>query len=375
MPLRERRETQQQRELDEIRSRRADEWRREQRASPSSGSGGAGPRDALKKVVAWIYNKKWRILATAGCVAAFVLRPGEDSFRKYLKAREGLGGAARNLLEDTLFNLIGLKGTLRVTSYGLFSIAQQGECEAQHPLSAIREAGRWPYPGLVMSGGQPGGGEKYYIGALGAWLPLPCAKLMSARTISGSAEQDLELLVGANIAVWLAWQLCPNVFMTRHFTVDPANAQDRPYTLLTAAFSHKSAQHLISNMHSLLAVAPLLQRALGRSRFNLLFLGGGACSSLVSAACNQAMGRVVHSLGASGGVLALLACNARLFPDQQYLWWGDIQLDAPKFLCATLCLDIFRNVLTSETHKVDVWGHLGGALFGLCFCVYLQRPV
>lgn len=145
------------------------------------------------------------------------------------------------------------------------------------------------------------------------------------------------------------------------------------------------ARHLISNMHSLVTIAPLVQAALGRRRFIILYLGGGAAASLTSILFNrvrprrpcpvchllavclghqlstpdfpphaQVMGRrKTGTLGASGAIFALLArcfkslslavptthnwlcdgapslsqaANAMMFPELRYSWWGGAEL-------------------------------------------------
>lgn len=50
------------------------------------------------------------------------------------------------------------------------------------------------------------------------------------------------------------------------------------------------SSHLLSNMHSLVTVAPLVQAALGRRRFVLLYVGGGLAASLTSVLFNRARG-------------------------------------------------------------------------------------
>lgn len=115
-----------------------------------------------------------------------------------------------------------------------------------------------------------------------------------------------------------------------------------------------SPAHLLANMHSLVAVAPLLQGVLGRRHVLHLYVGGGVTASVVSLLWHRLQsggargrrsgvrdddgGAYGGSLGASGAVMALLACNALLFPHQQYQYWGGLTLDATQMLATKVAL-------------------------------------
>ena len=75
------------------------------------------------------------------------------------------------------------------------------------------------------------------------------------------------------------------------------------YRLLTAAFLHGSIIHLLLNMYVLYMFGPMLEGALGRLRFSVLYLvsalGGSAASFAFSSPGTP-------SLGASGAVFGLL---------------------------------------------------------------------
>ena len=99
------------------------------------------------------------------------------------------------------------------------------------------------------------------------------------------------------------------------------------YRLLTAAFLHAGTFHLLSNMFALVSLGPVLEQALGRSRFFALYvvsaLGGSTLSYLVSDPGTLGVGAsgaifglfgayyvVVRRMGGNtGSILGLLAVN------------------------------------------------------------------
>lgn len=66
----------------------------------------------------------------------------------------------------------------------------------------------------------------------------------------GEALPVIGGLIGANVAVYGAWQTVSPRTMTRHFTMSTEDIYKRPHTLLTSMFSHKDGYHLLGNMVS-----------------------------------------------------------------------------------------------------------------------------
>jgi len=278
------------------------------------------------------------VLGTAGVTAGILLCPDENSFREYLRITHG--GAARTYLEDAA-KWLGMKGaSVTVTSYGVLAMGRRG--------------------------------ARTFLGALGTWIELPTKHTfsLSASRPGGANPLDLEVIVGVNVLVMLTWHVVSERHMRRHFTCNSVNAAERPHTILTSAFSHISPLHLINNMHTLMTVGPLLQGVLGSGHVRILYMGGALASSLVSVLYHAALGhRDVGSLGASGAVMALLACNACRLPQQEYHYLGGAPLSAQQLLYTRLILDCISASMGMERF-VDVWGHLGGALFGTMYYMH-----
>ena len=199
------------------------------------------------------------------------------------------------------------------------------------------------------------GGGRSYLGAYGSWWTLPRLDAV------GSADLDVRLIILANTAIFLAWQIAPSSFMEKRFMSSLANTRLRPYTLLTSMFSQQTPPHWIANMQSLAAVAPLVQRRLGRLRFLQLYLLSGlsgSVASLVTARMSRAR-QLERSLGASGAVYGLLAAAAMM------AGWGQggsvlgVNLSAAEMLGARCLAE-----LLDPPKGIAVWAHAGGAAFG-----------
>ena len=234
------------------------------------------------------------------------------------------------------------------------------------PRSFPREGGAWrraTFTDLhVLTWARSGG--VHHIGLLGRWVAL---------RLPGSANDDVVVILAANALVFLGWQSARRlVWMSKHFTCTLDNIRRRPWTLLTASFSHASVQHLCSNMYTLSLMAPIVQSLLGRCGFLALYLGGGMAAnagSLLMRRLSHARTRHTASLGASGGLYALMACNAVLNRRRQFSWWLGMQLSGVQLLFANVAMEFI-----TTAGGVDVPGHaFGAAAGGLAAHIVRQR--
>lgn len=122
----------------------------------------------------------------------------------------------------------------------------------------------------------------------------------------------------------------------------------RWYELITSAFLHANATHILLNMLSLAIIGPPVEREMGRLRFLLLYMlaaVGGSIGYYLLAPSNQ------PGLGASGAIFGLLGAYfviARLrgWPTQQIL------------------ILLVINVLYSFSGGIAWQAHLGGLVVG-----------
>jgi len=133
------------------------------------------------------------------------------------------------------------------------------------------------------------------------------------RTVLGGRVRDdgnrlTIALIGANVAVYLLGLLVGTSQLQLQFANLPGTpgqigvAGGQYYRLLTAAFLHAGAFHLLMNMLALASLGPALEAALGRLRFASLYLLsalGGSVAGFLLAAPGQ------FSVGASGAIFGL----------------------------------------------------------------------
>jgi membrane associated rhomboid family serine protease len=121
------------------------------------------------------------------------------------------------------------------------------------------------------------------------------------------------------------------------------------YRLLTAAFLHGGVVHLLLNMYALYMFGPLLEGALGRLRFTVLYLVSALGGSAVSYTFSNPG---TPSLGASGAVFGLLGAflvvNRRLGRDNSSIM-------------VLLAINLGYGFLVPQ---IDWRAHLGGLVTG-----------
>ena len=201
----------------------------------------------------------------------------------------------------------------------------------------------------------------------------------------------ISALVCTNVAVFLAWQV-PGLqsVMSKYFLHWAPDGAKRG-TMLLSGFSHMSLPHLGLNMLGLWSFGSLLAEGVftrpvnstdGRREWNgaayefsAFFTSAVVVSSLVSQLNNVRMYRglasatVAPSLGASGGVYAIVSAVALLFP------WTNVGIFlipiAMKLgqVFPVMCAVDFAGLLL-RWQSFDHAAHLGGAAFGVFYITY-----
>ncbi|MBW3581852.1 MAG: rhomboid family intramembrane serine protease [Euryarchaeota archaeon] len=182
-------------------------------------------------------------------------------------------------------------------------------------------------------------------------------------------------LVGSSLVESLAWRpayIAPSAFL--HWP-----------TLVTTMFLHADAVHIVMNVVIFVFMGMGLEERIGRGRLLLVFLGGGIIGTLlhtfyvlVAAAPVEAFRPVV---GASGGVFAVLAAYATLYPrDKVVLFFILILPNVPVYIAALVYTAMelvaleFVGGLGSGVARIAHIGGIGGGAF-LAFLIMRIRPV
>jgi len=200
-------------------------------------------------------------------------------------------------------------------------------------------------------------------------------------TSDGSAV--LWTIIGANTAVFLAWQVAspqsviPYVgiskakirhFLSSNFLLSNAHlAAGRYWTLLTSAFSQAQLGHFAANMLSLYAFGSVMAAfVIGPAHVATLALGSAVAGSAGFLWSSQSGNGV--ALGASGMVMGLGSAAACLAPSAKMLLFGIVPCPLWVLVAGYAFYDSF---MLGRPSMVGHAAHLGGLGFGVAY--YLLR--
>lgn len=189
-----------------------------------------------------------------------------------------------------------------------------------------------------------------------------------------SCERPVLGLVAINSAVYILWRIAPTRFMVRNFTSAAGFTLRRPWTLITANYSHGGATHLGGNMLMLAILGPGIVESFGSSaRFTELYTLSGAVGMGASALWKFGAGRRFDpTVGASGAVLGLFAAEIVMHPDRKRRLLG-VEMDALEFASVVAALDAICAVIMRP--RIALACHAGGALTGAWYAESMKNTV
>lgn len=200
-----------------------------------------------------------------------------------------------------------------------------------------------------------------------------CSRQRTQVRTAGSLQREPSLtyvLIGANVIVFLGSALSGGVLLggTRGSSLTEAGAlfgpdvaQGELWRLVTSAFLHAGILHLFLNMFILYILGGLLEPAVGRLRFGLVYLVAvlsGSFGALL-------LGPDVVTVGASGGVFGLMGAAVVVMRSR-----GINPMESG--LGPLILLNL---VITFLVPGISIGGHLGGLAGGaLAALVMFELP-
>src|SRR5437660_4153741 len=152
----------------------------------------------------------------------------------------------------------------------------------------------------------------------------------------------------------------------------------RIYELVTYGFIHGGFFHLFFNMLMLWMFGSMLETSWGSRRFWEFYLFGIVGAGLGTVALAYSLGSIVHlspsvpTLGASGGIYAILMATWMLFGNQEvYMFHLPIAIRL-KYLVGVLAFIAFVGALGDRGDTANV-AHLSGLLFGFLYVKFVPR--
>ncbi|KAB7779927.1 MULTISPECIES: rhomboid family intramembrane serine protease [Xanthomonas] len=159
--------------------------------------------------------------------------------------------------------------------------------------------------------------------------------------------------------------LLQRVFTLRHVQ---RSSEWAPARMLSAAFLHADAMHLLGNMLFLLALGTLLEGAIGGWRFLAVYLLGAFGSSAASLCWRW--GEAGAGLGASGAIAALMGAFCVVWGRRpvRFFYWVAVLFDyvrAPAIVLLPLWLGWeLYNLLCNGDAGIGFDAHAGGLMVG-----------
>jgi membrane associated rhomboid family serine protease len=144
-------------------------------------------------------------------------------------------------------------------------------------------------------------------------------------------------------------------------------------TIVTAMFMHAGWLHILGNMVFLWAFGPAIEDAMGRFRYLVFYLMGGAVAMMAQVMGSP--GSTVPCLGASGTIAAVMGAFIVIYPRDRIrtLVWILIFIRVTYIPAVLLIgfwfliqlLNVVGSVATVETGGVAYLAHVGGFVFGV----------
>lgn len=196
----------------------------------------------------------------------------------------------------------------------------------------------------------------------------------------------IKILIAINTAVFLLQLIlrltgygAASDQITEAFGLSPYYVvHGRIYQLLTYAFLHAGFFHLFFNMLMLWMFGSMLETHWGSRRFWEFYFFGVLGAGISTVVLAYTVGGIIHlsplilTVGASGGIYAVLMATAMLFGDQEvYLFPLPFTMKL-KYLVGILGLIALFGALGGPSGTANI-AHLGGLLFGYLYVKFVPR--
>jgi membrane associated rhomboid family serine protease len=188
-----------------------------------------------------------------------------------------------------------------------------------------------------------------------------------------------KVIILINVVVFLAQWVARDLRLEEWL---PASAegifqQGRVWQLLTAAFFHVDAIHILINMWVLWMFGREVESYYGSRDFTVMYLTAAVVGTLAWAGVEVLTGQDRGiMLGASGAVTAVFVLYALFHPHRQVLFFFVVPMQVWVLLTIFLVLDalmLLQQLSGGGSSNIAFAAHLGGAAFGYLFKTYDLR--
>ncbi len=158
------------------------------------------------------------------------------------------------------------------------------------------------------------------------------------------------------------------VFMMEHGAMYPPYIMEKGeyWRLFTATFMHFGFGHLLNNMVMLGAAGQMLEKALGKVKYLILYLAAGVGGCVLSYLEMIHSGEYAVSAGASGSVFGIVGALAWILIVHK----GKYETLTGKGMIGMIILCLYYGV---SEGNIDNWGHIGGLIVGFILSIIFYR--
>lgn len=197
----------------------------------------------------------------------------------------------------------------------------------------------------------------------------------------------LTRLIGVNVCVWVVLALLSvilklfNIHFPQYieYLAVPSHfvlAIKRVWTLFTYMFLHKGILHLLFNMLCLYWFGRMFLAAYNAKQLLGLYINGGLLGALLYLVAYNVFPYFTHNpqmtylMGASASVMAIIVAVAMQMPDMELRFFFMAGIKLKYFALIVVAISFLG--ITSANSGGEL-AHLGGALAGYLFIVFLRR--
>lgn len=179
-------------------------------------------------------------------------------------------------------------------------------------------------------------------------------------------------LIVINVIIYLILEFMGTTesaaFMMEHGAVYPPYIMERGeyWRFFTATLMHFGFQHLLNNMVMLGAAGQILERALGKIKYLILYFIAGIGGCVFSYIQMLHSGEYAVAAGASGSIFGIIGALAWVI----ILHRGRYESLTGKGMIMMLILSLYYGASTGD---VDNWGHIGGFIMGFLLSIIFYR--
>lgn len=161
-------------------------------------------------------------------------------------------------------------------------------------------------------------------------------------------------------------------WFVRTFYLWPLGSHFMPWQLVTYMFLHGGFFHIFFNMLMLWMFGMELENTWGSKKFLIFYLTTGIAAGLANLFIAPLFSTPGPTIGASGGVYAVLVAFAMMFPDRYIYLYFFLPVRAKYMISFFILLEVF-NGISGTMDGIAHIAHLGGAVVGAIWVVLDRR--